>query len=54
MNDTKKELLDLVEKGDRKLYTILRHVSNSGMFRLISVVTIVDNKPILLDWHIAQ
>jgi len=52
MDETKKELLNLVEKGNRKLYTILRHVSNSGMFRLISVFTIVDNKPVILDWYI--
>jgi len=30
------------------LYTILRHVSNSGMFRLIDVYAITNNKPVCL------
>jgi len=31
------------------IYTILRHVSSSGMFRLIDVYAIKDNKPLYLS-----
>ena len=45
----KKELTELFEKADYKAYTILRHVSQSGMFRLISVFVVVENRPIVVD-----
>ena len=35
-----------------KVYTMLRHVSRSGMMRIISPFIIIDNKPYELSWHI--
>ena len=50
--EAKKELKALLRKGKHTVYTSLNHVSSSGMFRLISCYTIVDNKPVCLDWYI--
>lgn len=36
----------------KKIYTKLVHVSNSGMFRLISVYLIKENEPYCLDYFI--
>lgn len=36
------------------VYTALRHVSSSGMYRAISAIVIVDGEPIDLDWLIVQ
>lgn len=47
------ELKKMLKPGDT-LYTILRHVSRSGMSRNISVYAIIDNEPIMLDWHVAR
>lgn len=46
-------LLEVVKPGDT-IYTILRHVSQSGMKRVISLFVIRDNKPIRLDWFISN
>lgn len=51
-------LHDVLKPGDT-VYTILRHVSASGMTRRISVIVLkLDDKgvarPIHLDWHIEQ
>jgi hypothetical protein len=35
------------------IYGIVKHVSQSGMMRHITFFTIVDNKPIELDWYIS-
>jgi hypothetical protein len=50
--ETKAKLKELFAEGGYKAYTILRHVSSSGMFRLISAIVIVDNKPISIDYLI--
>jgi hypothetical protein len=49
-----KKLREILEKGGRKVYTIVRHRSSSGMFRLISCFSISKNEPICLDWYIAK
>ena len=48
-----KMLKDWVKPGTQ-IYTILRHVSRSGMSRQISFVMFENNKPILLDYHISR
>lgn len=49
-----RELKELFKKANYKAYTILRRVSTSGMFRLISVMLIIDNEPLIIDWNIAK
>lgn len=49
-----KDLKEILEKGNRKVYCILRHVSSSGMNRRISFFSINNNKPICLDWYIEK
>lgn len=41
-------LLEWVEPGDT-VYSSLKHVSRSGMFRVINLFVIKDNQPIQLD-----
>ncbi len=44
-----------IRKGKHPVvYTILKHVSNSGMLRHIDVIYIKDNKPIKLNWYIEK
>jgi len=43
---------DYLKAGDT-VYTILRHVSASGMSRLLDVYCIKDNKPLRLTWNVA-
>ena len=53
-------LRKILDKGGRRVYTIVRHRSSSGMFRLISCFSIVRNKhtkqcePLCLDWYISK
>lgn len=51
--EAKKYLLSVIKAGD-VVYTILRHVSQSGMSRNIDVVVIKDNKPICVSWDVAK
>ncbi len=46
-------LKQVLKRGDT-VYTVLRHVSRSGMQRHIDVYVIRDNKPIHLSYHIAE
>jgi len=46
--EARERLRQVLRPGDR-VYTILRHVSRSGMARDISLYTIKDNKPYFLD-----
>ncbi len=48
------ELKKLLHKGKYQVYTQLNHVSRSGMNRAISAYTVIDNKPVRLDWYIEQ
>lgn len=49
----KKSLLNLLSDGDT-VYTILRHVSASGMSRRIDLYTFKDNKPVYLSGYYAM
>lgn len=46
-------LLSIIKPGDT-LYTVLRHVSASGMSRAIDVYQIVDNEPRCLTYLVGQ
>jgi len=47
------ELQELLHPGDT-VYTILRHISASGMMRVIDTYIIRDNQPLRLSWKIAK
>lgn len=47
--DAIQRLQEMIHAGDT-LYTVLRHVSSSGMSRCISVYVIHDNTPVCLDF----
>lgn len=49
----KKSLLNILKAGDT-VYTILRHVSASGMSRRIDLYTFQDNKPVYLSGYYAM
>jgi hypothetical protein len=42
-----------VKPGDT-VYTSLRHVSSSGMFRAIDVFVIQDNQPLRITWNVGK
>jgi len=42
--EARERLLDLVKPGDT-IYTILRHVSRSGMQRVIDLIVLTENRP---------
>lgn len=52
--DTAYHIKNWLEKGDYQVYTILRHVSRSGMFRVIQLVTFVDNEPVFMGYSVAK
>jgi len=47
------KLREILKPGNT-VYTILRHVSQSGMYRRISLVVFKKNKPYFLDYWAAQ
>ena len=49
----KQSLLNILKNGDT-VYTILRHVSASGMSRRIDLYTFKDNKPVYLSGYYAM
>ena len=49
----KQSLLNILKSGDT-VYTILRHVSASGMSRRIDLYTFQDNKPVYLSGYYAM
>jgi hypothetical protein len=49
----KKSLLNILKEGDT-VYTILRHVSASGMSRRIDLYIFRDNKPVYLSGYYAM
>ena len=51
--EARAELLKILSPGDT-VYTILRHVSKSGMTRHIDVYTIQDNKPFYLTAYVSK
>ena len=51
--EAKAYLLEVLKDGDT-LFTVLRHVSQSGMMRHIDVYVIRDNRPVYLSGWIAN
>lgn len=49
VEEAKEYLLELVKPGDT-VYTIVRHVSKSGMSRVIDLFVIRENRPIRISW----
>lgn len=54
METGKKEAVEklqtLIQQSNMTVYTILRHVSRSGMTRVISPIVIIDNKPLDISY----
>ena len=48
-----KKLRELLKPGDT-VYTVLRHVSRSGMTRVIDLYVFKDNEPLRLSWSAAE
>lgn len=48
------ELRNKLRKAQYRVYTIVKHNSKSGMFRLISCYIVVDKKIICIDWYIKE
>lgn len=48
------EMLHSIIKPGDTVYTVLRHVSKSGMMRRIDLYAIVDNRPVYLSGHAAH
>ena len=48
-----KELRKIIKSGDT-VYSFVSHVSNSGMFRVISFLIIKKNKPVDIDLYISR
>jgi hypothetical protein len=51
--NAKQSLLNILKKGDT-VYTVLRHVSRSGMMRRIDLYTFQDSKKIYLTGYFAM
>ncbi|MDD5354937.1 MAG: hypothetical protein PHY56_00110 [Candidatus Omnitrophica bacterium] len=55
MEETKEQLIKrlraLMTKGNRTIYSVVRHVSSSGMSRVIDFFTIIKNKPYNLSYY---
>lgn len=49
----RENLRELVKPGDT-VYTSLRHVSRSGMYRVIDLFVMKDNRPLRISWEAAQ
>ena len=46
--------LKKVFKNKKEAYTILSHVSASGMSRCIKVIALYKGRPLNLSWHVAK
>jgi hypothetical protein len=53
VEQARKELLEELNPGDT-VYTVLRHVSNSGMLRTIDLYVFKNNEPRYLSYWVAQ
>jgi len=49
LGEWEKEIVSWLRRKRPMIYTVLRHVSSSGMFRRIDVYAIRDNKPLYLS-----
>jgi hypothetical protein len=52
-DEARADLLALLKPGDA-VYTVLRHVSRSGMYRVLDVFIIRDNKPRRISWTVSR
>ena len=52
LSEARSTLLKLLKPGDT-VYTMLNHVSRSGMSRSITPIVIVDNEPRYMSWSVA-
>lgn len=50
--DKEQQAREVMEKANYQVYSILRHVSTSGMSRAIGFYVIIDNEPIMIDHYI--
>lgn len=50
----RKELKELLKKADYQVYTVLRHVSRSGMTRVIQPIVMLDGEPYYLRASVAD
>ena len=48
--EARKKLLDMFERNDKTVYTILRHVSRSGMLRIVDMYTVDDGRILNISW----
>ena len=51
--EAKTELRKMLKKGDT-VWTVLRHVSSSGMSRRIDLYVMRDNEPLRITWRTAD
>lgn len=51
--EAKEALLELIKPGDT-VYTVLRSVSRSGMFRRLDCYVMKDNQPLFITGRVAQ
>jgi hypothetical protein len=49
IQESKEELLKILKPGDT-VYTVLKHVSRSGMYRVIQLKVIKDNRPMDISY----
>jgi len=49
-----KELRELIEQANYKIYQIVTHVSRSGMYRHIKNLIVIDNEIRCIDWYISK
>lgn len=52
-DEARERLRELLQHGDT-VYTVLRHVSRSGMSRVIDLYVIKDNRPVWLSGHVGH
>ena len=54
VEQAKKDLMDVLKKGNYTVYTRVSHVVPSGMGRTISSFVIVNNEPRNIDWSVEK
>lgn len=51
--EARQKLLEMIKPGDT-VYTVLRHVSRSGMYRAIDLYIMQDNQPVWISYTAAK
>lgn len=51
--EARERLLEWIKPGDT-VYCVLRHVSQSGMSRVIAPIVFRDNEPLFIGWNVAR